>query len=52
MRYVRKAPVAPQQPVPAVLKKRVYTQQEVAAIKRQQVETRRINEDRRKDEQA
>lgn len=51
MRYVRKkAPVAPQQPVPALLKKRVYTEAEVAAIKRQQVETRRTNEDRRKHE--
>lgn len=52
MRYVRKAPVAPQQPVPALLKKRVYTEKEVAEMKRQKVETRRINEDRRRDEQV
>ena len=53
MRYVRKkAPVAPQQPVPAQLKKRLYTEQEVADRNRKKVETRRINEDRRKDEQT
>jgi hypothetical protein len=52
MRFVRKAPAAVQQPIPAILKKRVYTEKEVADMKRQQVETRRENEDRRKHEQA
>ncbi len=51
MRYARKkAPVAPQQPVPAQLKKRLYTEQEIADRNRKIVETRRINEDRRKDD--
>ncbi|MGM3021125.1 hypothetical protein ACS2UM_26960, partial [Bacillus cereus group sp. BC317] len=51
MWYARKkAPVAPQQPVPAQLKKRLYTEQEIADRNRKIVETRRINEDRRKDD--
>jgi hypothetical protein len=52
MRFVRKAPVAPQQPVPPALKKRVYTDEEVAARNKQKVELRRRNEDRRKEDAA
>ena len=41
-------PVAPMQPLPNVLKKRVYTKEEVAAQNSKKVNVRRQNEDRRK----
>lgn len=51
MQYVRKkASTAVQPPLPAQLKKRLYTEQEVAARNKKKVETRRINEDRRKED--
>ncbi len=47
-----RAYTAPQPALPEVLKKRLYTNQEVAARNKQKVETRRQNEDRRKEDAA
>ena len=46
----RKAFVAPQPPLPDTLKKRLYTKEEAALIKKKGVDARRANEDRRKDD--
>ena len=47
MKYKRKAVVTP---LPNILKKRLYTKEEVALIKKKGVDVRRANEDRRKDD--
>ena len=46
----RNAPVAPMKPLPEPLKKKVYTKDEAALLKKKKVDVRRQNEDRRKND--